>query len=208
MEFIAPNGLVHYFNIPSSIASKFLPHPSTLSPTLTQGLEAELQHQPFSRLFVRGGYTYLDSIVQQSFSSDNVTPAINPYFPGIPIGALSPLIGQRPFRLPPQFGFFAVEYTATKFSAAIKGALATRSDDSTFQLNNDRSRGNTLLLPNRNLDFAYAKLDLNLIYNATSRVKIFTQLDNLLNDQHIGPIGYPGLPFAIRAGLKVRLFGD
>jgi vitamin B12 transporter len=208
LEFIAPNGLIRYFNIPTSIALQ-IPAASTNSLAYaTQGIEAELEYRPLSRLFVRGGYTYLDSSVQQSFSSDNVRPIFNPNFPTIPIGALSPLVGQRPFRLPPQFGFFAVEYTATKFSASIKGALATRSDDSTFQLNNDLNHGNTLLLPNRNLDFAYAKLDLNLIYNATSRVKVFTQLDNLLNDQHIGPIGYPGLPFTIRAGLKIRLFGD
>ena len=208
LEFISSNGLIHYFNIPTSIALE-IPAASVNSLAYaTQGVEAELQYQPLSRLFLRGGYTYLDSSVQQSFSSDNVRPAINPNFPAIPIGALSPLVGQRPFRLPPQFGFFAVEYNAKKFSAAIKGALATRSDDSTFQLNNDRNHGNSLLLPNRNLDFAYAKLDLNVIYSATSRVKIFTQLDNLLNDQHIGPIGYPGLPFTIRAGLKVRLFGD
>ncbi len=208
LEFISSNGLIHYFNIPTSVALQIPAAATNSLAYATQGVEAELQYQPFTRLFLRGGYTYLDSSVQQSFSSDNVLPIFNPNFPTIPIGALSPLVGQRPFRLPPQFGFFAVEYTATKFSAAIKGALATRSDDSTFQLNNDRNGGNTLLLPNRNLDFAYAKLDLNLIYNATSRVKIFTQLDNLLNDQHIGPIGYPGLPFTIRAGLKVRLFGD
>ncbi|MEI9980378.1 MAG: TonB-dependent receptor [Edaphobacter sp.] len=208
LEFIAPNGLEHYFDIPSTIANQIPAASINSLAYAAQGLEAELQYQALSRLFLRGGYTYLDSSVQQSFSSDNVRPVTNPNLPTIPIGALSPLIGQRPFRLPPQFGFFSVEYTATKFSAAIKGALATRSDDSTFQLNNDLNHTNTLLLPNRNLDFASAKLDLNLIYKATSRVKVFTQLDNLLNDQHIGPIGYPGLPFTIRAGLKIRLFGD
>ena len=35
----------------------------------------------------------------------------------------------------------------------------------------------------------------------------FAQLDNLLNDQHIGPIGYPGLPFTFRTGLKLKLGG-
>jgi vitamin B12 transporter len=39
-------------------------------------------------------------------------------------------------------------------------------------------------------------------------VKIFAQIDNLLNDQHIGPIGYPGLPLTFRAGVKVRLGGE
>ena len=31
---------------------------------------------------------------------------------------------------------------------------------------------------------------------------------NLLNNQHIGPIGYPSLPLTFRAGLKVRIGGD
>ena len=36
-------------------------------------------------------------------------------------------------------------------------------------------------------------------------ITLFTQLDNLLGQQHIGPIGYPGLPFTIRAGMKFRI---
>jgi len=207
LEFIAPNGLEHYFNIPANIAAQI---PSAALNSLayrTQGLELEVQYQPLNHLFLSGGYTYLASLVEQSFASDTVTPAINPNLPGIPIGALSPLVGSRPFRRPPDSGFFAVQYTANRFSAAIKGALSGHSDDSTFQLNNDRNGGNTLLLPNHNLDFGYAKLDLNLVLRATSRVSIFTQLDNLLGQQHIGPIGYPGLPFTIRAGIKFRLGG-
>jgi vitamin B12 transporter len=208
LEFIAANGLEHYFNIPANIATQ-IPAASLNSLAYrTQGLETELQYQPLNHLFLHGGYTYLASIVLQSFASDTVTPAFNPNLPGIPIGALSPLIGQRPFRRPPQTGFFAAELTSTRFSASIKGALASHSDDSTFQLNNDRNHGNTLLLPNRNLDFAYAKLDLNAVFTATSHITLFTQLDNLLGQQHIGPIGYPGLPFTIRAGMKFRIGGN
>ena len=33
-----------------------------------QGLETEIQYRPLTRLFVRGGYTYLDAVVTQSFS--------------------------------------------------------------------------------------------------------------------------------------------
>ena len=58
---------------------------------------------------------------------------------------------------------------------------------------------------NHNLDFGYAKLDLNAVFRATNHVSLFTQLDNLLGQQHMGPIGYPGLPFTIRAGLKIRI---
>jgi iron complex outermembrane receptor protein/vitamin B12 transporter len=93
-------------------------------------------------------------------------------------------------------------------SAAFKGALASRSDDSTYLDGFDPNFGNTLVLPNRDLDFGYARLDANLMYAIQSRVTIFTELDNLLSQQHIGPIGYPALPFTVRAGLKIRIGGD
>jgi vitamin B12 transporter len=218
LELLALNGLQRYFNIPANIAAQ-IPAASVNSLAYrTQGLELEVQYQALTHLFLRGGYTYLASIVEQSFSFDataaaNGVPTTNPDIPGVPIGALSPLVGQRPFQRPPQTGFFAAQYTSARFSAAIKGALASRSDDSTFQLNNARTdteplNNNFLLLPNRNLDFGYAKLDLNATFAATSRVTVFTQLDNLLGQQHIGPIGYPGLPFTIRAGMKIRIGGN
>jgi iron complex outermembrane receptor protein/vitamin B12 transporter len=92
--------------------------------------------------------------------------------------------------------------------AAFKGALASRSDDSTFLDGFDPNFGNSLILPNRNLDFGYAKLDANVTYAVKRRVTVFTQLDNLLGQQHMGPIGYSALPFTVRAGLKVRIGGD
>jgi vitamin B12 transporter len=64
------------------------------------------------------------------------------------------------------------------------------------------------VLPNRNLAFGYAKLDANVMYAVHRRITAFTELDNLLSQQHIGPIGYPALPFTVRAGLKMRLGGD
>jgi vitamin B12 transporter len=218
IESLAADGLVYYFNLPPLLAIQ-LPDASTNTLAYrTQGLELSVQYQPLNRLFLTGGYTYLASLVEQSFSFDATaaaegTPITNPDLPGIPIGALSPLVGGRPFRRPPQTGYFAVQYTANRFSAAIKGALSSRSDDSTFQLNNavggsDPFNSNVLLLPNRNLDFGYAKLDMNMLFNATRRVTVFTQLDNLLGQQHMGPIGYPGLPFTIRAGMKIRLGGN
>jgi iron complex outermembrane receptor protein/vitamin B12 transporter len=72
----------------------------------------------------------------------------------------------------------------------------------------DSTGGNSFALPNRDLDFGYAKLDANLTYAYSSRVTLFSELDNLLGQQHIGAIGYPGLPFTVRAGIKVRLGGD
>ena len=64
------------------------------------------------------------------------------------------------------------------------------------------------MLPNRDLDFGYAKLDADAMYTVKRRITVFTELDNLLGQQHIGPIGYPALPFTVRAGLKIRIGGD
>ena len=90
----------------------------------------------------------------------------------------------------------------------LKGALASRADDSTFLTGLDTTDGNSLLLPNRDLDYGYAKLDLGGVYKWQHGISVFAQLDNLLNDQHIATIGYPSLPLTVRGGLKLRLGGD
>ncbi len=178
-----------------------------------QGGEFEITWQPRRDLLVRGGYTYLDAPVSQSFAGDAAlarqgTPTENPNLPGIAIGAVSPLVGARPFRQPPNSGFFKVAYGYKKLNLMLNGALASRSDDSTFLGGLTLAGDNSLLLPNRNLDFGYAKLDFGAVYAVRHSLSIFTQVDNLLNNQHIGPIGYPGLPLTVRAGLKVRLGGE
>jgi iron complex outermembrane receptor protein/vitamin B12 transporter len=33
---------------------------------------------------------------------------------------------------------------------------------------------------------------------------VYAQAENLTNDQHIAPIGYPSLPLTVRAGLKIE----
>jgi vitamin B12 transporter len=178
-----------------------------------QGAELELNWHPTPRLLVRGGYTNLSTKVVQSFASDAVSaqqgfPTTNPNFPNIAIGAEGPLVGARPFRRAPNTGYFAAQYTRPRFSLVLKGAMASRSDDSTFLDYSDLNGGNTLLLPNHDLDFGYVKLDLGGTFVARHNIVLFTQMENLLNNQHIGPIGYPGLPFTVRAGVKLHLFGD
>jgi iron complex outermembrane receptor protein/vitamin B12 transporter len=211
LEGVDSGALEQFFHYsPSVVNNVFAPYLNSLA-FRAQGFETEIQYRPFSRLLVHGGYTYLDAVVMQSFSSDaysNGTGNNNPNLPGIAIGAEGPLIGARPFRRPPHTGFFAVQYTGGKLSAAFKGALASRSDDSTFLDGFDPNFGNSLVLPNRDLDFGYAKLDANVTYVVKRRVTVFTELDNLLSQQHIGPIGYPGLPFTVRAGLKIRIGGE
>ena len=209
IEYVGSGTLQKFFNIQSTVAKVYGADLTTLA-FRAQGLESELQYQPTQRIFLRGGYTYLNARVLQSFSGSAVSvqpggfASTNPKYPGIAVGS-SPFIGARPFRRPAHTGFFAAQYTATKFTLAFKGALASRSDDSTFLDYSDLAGTNSLILPNRNLDFGYAKLDLSGTYNIGSHIVAFTQLDNLLSQQHIGPIGYPGLPFTIRTGLKLRI---
>lgn len=213
LEGVQSGALQQYFGFPPSVVSGLYSAYLNSLAFRAQGLETELQYQPTRHIFLRGGYTYLNAVVIQSFSGDAIAantgnPTENPNLPGIAIGAESPLIGARPFRRPPHTGFFSAQYTASKFSAAFKGALASRADDSTFLDGFDPNFGNTLILPNHNLDFGYTKLDADFLYAATRHVTVFSQLGNLLGQQHTGPIGYPGLPFTFRAGLKIRIGGS
>ena len=186
---------------------------SFVSPTLNsqafraQGIESEVQFGFGRNVFVRGGYTYLDSVVQHSFSSDALSPTYNTQssFPDVPIGVYSPLRGARPFRRPPHTGFITATYTGKHWTVVGNAAFSSRSDDSTFLGYSDANFGNSLLLPNRNLDYGYAKLDVGAVYQLTPWIAIYTQLENGTSNQHIGPIGYPSLPFNYRTGLRFAL---
>jgi iron complex outermembrane receptor protein/vitamin B12 transporter len=170
-----------------------------------QGFETELQYGLGRNIFIRGGYTYLDAVVQRSFSSDALGPSYNPLYPTIPIGDVSPLVGARPFRRPPHIGFTTITYSSKLFSLVGTGAYASRSDDSTYLGFGTPQGDNSLLLPNRNLDHGYAKLDLGGTFNVTNWFGVYAQLDNLLSQQHITPIGYTSLPFNLRLGLRFTL---
>jgi vitamin B12 transporter len=170
-----------------------------------QGLESEVEYGIGRNIFIRGGYTYLDAVVQRSFSSDAVGPSYNPAFPAIPIGNDSPLVGARPFRRPPHTGFAGVTYTGQHMTIVATGAFSSGSDDSTYLGGSDINFGDSLLLPNRNLDHGYAKLDLGVTFPITSWLSYYVQLDNYLSQQHISPIGYPSLPANIRTGLRFTL---
>jgi vitamin B12 transporter len=180
-----------------------------------QGFESEVQYQPGPHLYFRGGYTYLDSKVQRSFSSDALSPSFNTGLPGgavpsfsdIPIGSTSPLVGARPFRRPPHTGFLTATYTHQGFTSTVTSAYASRSDDSTFLGGYDFSAGNSLLLPNRNLDYSYQKVNLGLSYQLNSWLGIYTQTNNLFNQSHVAPIGYPSLPITVQTGLKLAFGG-
>jgi len=179
-----------------------------------QGVETSIESGIGKNLFFRGGYTYLDSVVQRSFTSDNqaLVEGYAPTYPYncslgtagcIPIGAYSPLVGARPFRRAPHTGFFTASYVKDRLTGVFTAAFASRSDDSTYLL--DANFGDSLILPNRNLDGGYAKVDLGASYKLLSWLNVYGQAENLLNNQHIAPIGYPSLPATVRMGLRMEL---
>jgi len=168
-----------------------------------QGIETTVEGGIGKNIFLRGGYTYLDAVVQRSFSSDNETPVTGTSF-DIPIGAFSPLVGARPFRRAPHSGFFAGSYSSQKINVLATATFASRSDDSTYLAYADANGGNSLLMPNRNLDFGYAKLDLGGNYQIYSWLSVYGKVENMANIQHIAPIGYVSLPTSVQAGVRIQ----
>jgi iron complex outermembrane receptor protein/vitamin B12 transporter len=148
-------------------------------------------------------------VVQRSFSSDqgvgeSFNPAFN--FGNIPIGAFSPLVGARPFRVAPHSGYFGVNYTGPKFYSSLTGTFVGRRDDSDFLT--DPYFGPTMLLPNRNLDGSYVRLDLSGGYRITSRLTAYTNIQNLLSEHYVQAFGFPALPFTFRSGIKITFGGE
>jgi iron complex outermembrane receptor protein/vitamin B12 transporter len=170
-----------------------------------QGIETSVESGIGSNLFLRGGYTYLDAVVQRSFTNDDQAllgpiPTSN----GIPVGPYAPIEGARPFRRAPHTGYFTATYANKRITGIFSAAFASRSDDSTYLEGEDSNGLSSLLLPNRNLDYGYAKLDLGGSYQWFSWLDVFAQAENLLDTQHIAPIGYPSLPFTLRTGLRIQ----
>jgi vitamin B12 transporter len=169
------------------------------------GVETTVESGIGRYLFLRGGYTYLDAVIQRSYTNDDAQllgPI--PTFDGIPVGANSPLVGARPFRRPPHTGFFTASYSHNRFTVLLSSAFQSRSDDSTFLGGYDTDGGNSLLLPNRNLDHGFAKIDLGGSFSLRNWLGVYAQADNLTNNQHIAPIGYISLPTNVRLGLKLQ----
>lgn len=174
----------------------------------SEGIEFETELKLSRGFFARGGYTYTDAVVQRSFSSDNLSPTFNTVFNfgDIPIGAYSPLVGARPFRVAPHTGYFALNYERSKLDVSLTGTMVSRRDDSDFLTDSDY--GSSLLLPNRNLLGGYQRLDLGGAYQVTPRISVFSNIQNLLSEHYSEAFGYPALPLTFRSGIKLTFGGE
>jgi iron complex outermembrane receptor protein/vitamin B12 transporter len=79
-------------------------------------------------------------------------------------------------------------------------------DDSDFLF--DKDFGPNLLLPNRNLDGAYQKVDIGGSYRVNHLLSVYTSLQNVLGQHYEEAFGYPALPFTFRSGLRITLGGE
>jgi vitamin B12 transporter len=206
IEFVSPGGLAQ-LGVPDPIvaATPFGASVNSLA-TRALGAETELELSLGHGFTTRAAYTYLDGIVRRSFSSDELFPSFNPLFPTIPIGAFSPLVGNRPFNRAPHVGSVYLGYARRKLALALSGNFVGRRDSSTFLF--DSSFGSTMLLPNRNLAAAYQKIDVSGSYRLNRYLQLYSAIENLAS-QHYDPApGFPALPFNFRSGIKVTLGGE
>jgi vitamin B12 transporter len=170
------------------------------------GAEVQLEANLGRGFHVQGEYSYLDAVVTRSLSSNALQPAINPAFPTIPIGAFSPLIGGRPFSRAPHSGSLLIDYSRRRLGIALAGYFVSRQDSSTFLT--DGFFGNSLLLPNRNLNAGYQKIDLSGRYAVNRLVTAYFSVENLFSQHYHQTFGFPSLPLTFRTGLKFTLGGE
>jgi iron complex outermembrane receptor protein/vitamin B12 transporter len=206
IETVGPGALLQ-LGVPDPVVAE-LPFGAAVNSLATRSLGAEtaLEFNLGHGFTARAAYTYLDSVVQRSFSSDEFFPSFNPAFPNIPIGAFSPLVGNRPFNRAPHSGSFYLGYARQKFAVTLSGSLVGRRDSSTFLL--DDNFGATMLLPNHNLAEAYQKIDMSASYRLNRYMQIYSGIENLLSEHYDAAPGFPTLPFNFRSGIKLTLGGE
>ncbi len=211
VEYVPQSGLAE-LGVPVAQLPQFMYGATVNSQAFrAQGIEFTTEYQINNHFFTRGGYTYLDAVVEHSFTSDALcdpTCAQNPNIPGINIGGSTPLVGARPFRRAPHTGYFGLNYAQSKLYGSLTGSLVGKRDDSDFLLYGDSFGGNSLLLPNRNLDGGYERLDLTGGYHLRPNVSTYIDVQNLLSEHYVEAFGYPALPFTFRAGMKLTFGGE
>ncbi|MCU1255710.1 MAG: putative TonB-dependent receptor [Candidatus Angelobacter sp.] len=206
IEFVSPGGL-GLLGVPGQVIAQ-TPFGASINSLATRslGAETELELSLGHGFTARAAYTYLDGVVRRSFSSDELFPSFNPLFPTIPIGAFSPLVGNRPFNRAPHVASVYLGYARRKLALALSGNFVGRRDSSTFLF--DSSFGSTMLLPNRNLGESYQKIDVSGSYRLSRHLQLYSAIENLAS-QHYDPApGFPALPFNFRSGIRLTLGGE
>jgi vitamin B12 transporter len=206
IESVSQGGLIQ-LGVPTDVAAQ-LPFGASVNSLATRslGAETELELNLGHGFTTRVAYTYLDAVVQHSFSSDELFPSFNPAFPDIPIGAFSPLVGNRPFNRAPHTASFYVGYARQKLTLSISGNYVSRRDSSTFL--SDANFGTTMLLPNHDLAASYEKFDLGGSYQLSRHLQLYAAVENLASEHYDPAPGFPALPLNFHGGVKLTLGGE
>jgi iron complex outermembrane receptor protein/vitamin B12 transporter len=205
VESVSRN-LLPQFGIPVDVAAAVTSANVNSQSFTSKGVETSADAQ-IGRVRLAASFTHFDATITKSLSSGALTPSFNPAFPGIPIGNFSPLLGQKPFRRPANTGSVLVSYAQRRAALAVSGYFAGKSDDSTFLGGSDANFGNSLLLPNQDLDAGYAKVDVSGAYSITRHLKWYLTVENIF-DQHYEPaFGFPALPINVRTGVTIAAGG-
>ena len=161
----------------------------------------------FGELRLAGSYTYLDAEVTESLSS-SVSPLFNPLVSGRADRRLhARWLASGRSGGPAHTGNLLVSYVRGRAAGAVSAYFAGKADDSTFLVFADENFGNSLLLPNRDLNFGYAKVDLSGSVRILPRVKWFATLENLFGVDYQPVFGFPALPLNIRTGIVFQFGG-
>jgi iron complex outermembrane receptor protein/vitamin B12 transporter len=171
-----------------------------------QGVETTFEASVSRSLRLMASYTYLDAEVTKSLSGGVLAPAVNPKFPDIPIGQYAPLVGARPFRRPPNSGSLMVAYSKGPADVAVSAFFAGKRDGSTFL--DDEFFGYSLLLPNKDLEAGYQKVDVSAGYRPIKQLRGFVSIENLFDKNYDATFGFPALGLTARAGVTVSLGGN
>jgi iron complex outermembrane receptor protein/vitamin B12 transporter len=171
-----------------------------------QGVETSAETLIGGLVRVGASYLYLDAVVTKSFSGGALAPAFNPDYPGIPIGVFSPLVGGRPFARPTHSGNLIASVARGPAHITVAGYFVGRQDYSTFL--SDPFFGDSMVLPNRNLQDGYQKVDVSGSYRFDPRLRWFMSIENVLDRQYEASGGFPALPVTVRTGVTLTLGGD
>jgi vitamin B12 transporter len=205
VESVSRN-LLPQFGIPVDVAAAVTSANVNSQSFTSKGVETSADAE-IGPVRLAASFTHFDATITKSLSSGALTPSFNPAFPGIPIGNFSPLLGQKPFRRPANTGSLLVWYGRGRATVAVSGYFAGKSNDSTFLGGSDANFGNSLLLPNDDLNAGYAKLDLSGSYAFSRNLKWYLTLENVF-DQHYEPaFGFPALPTNVRTGVTIAVGG-
>ena len=104
-----------------------------------------------------------------------------------------------------ELGSLLASYSRGPVDVTLSAFFSGKRDSSTFL--SDQFFGNSLLLPNKDLEAAYQKVDLAAAYRVYPRLKAFMSLENLLDKEYAAAAGFPALPLTARFGVTVDVGG-